>query len=551
MALSINTNLWSLNAQRALSLSQTDFTRSSERLSTFLRINRASDDPLGNAVVERYTAQINGIDQARRNLSHGTVFAQHADSNLESVNDQLQTIREKVATANGTSDPLALQALQDEIQVALSEVERLVQSTEFDGRKILNGASSNTIFQVGPNAADTVGITTGNFQIGKFGLYRLKGNATGHNLNLARGGTGEVITLRGVNSRSVLIEKSGPGASAKEIAAAVNGVREATQISASARTDIEVINWTQGSYTFDITSKGDVPVQVSASVTGGAAPQGIAHFTGLIAAINNKTFQTGVEASLNGEEDGIILTNAEGDNVSLTFAANGAASNLTFKEPTLSRATTTGAYVATLGTVPLAQPVTRTFTGQVIFDSATPFSVFSDPDGTAAFPAAGMSLPFNAAKPNDKTTERSAVLVSISKIDVTGVDAVNGVIKDQAAGAGEPKSTAVPASALPIVSKNWLLLGALREALVVIDHAQAAVATQQAALGSAQNRFDAIIENLDSDFSNLSVARGYIQDADVALEKSIQSQARLQFEANIAVLGQANTLQQAVLALLR
>ncbi len=562
MSLFINTNIWSLNAQRALALSQADLTRSLERLSTTLRINRASDDPVGNAVVERYTAQINGIDQARRNISHGTIFTQHADSNLESVNDQLQAIRTKIVASNGAMDPLALAALQDEIKVALAEVERLVQSTEFDGRKILNGTSTNTIFQVGPNAADTVGIATGDFRADSLGLYRLKGNPTGHSNHSVRGdGTGELLTLKGLNTRVVLIGATGSKSSAYEIAAAVNGVKEATGISASARTDIEVTGFTKaGQYTFSIESKniGDTTAIVTANVV--AAPDGTvtgaAAFGGLIDLINAKKNTTGVEASLNGEGDGIILTNAEGYHINLVFSA--ATENLQFKEPTLSRATSTGPYVDTLGTIAAGQTVIRGFTGQVTFDSQRPFSVLSDGlGGTAAtaYPTAGLSLsPPTVSGP---TSEQSAALVSLLDIDVTGNTAVNQILSAQKAGTalpvnlGIPKSTVVPAGAIPVVSESWVLQGAIREAFAVIDYAMAAVATQQAALGSAQNRLGAITQNLDSDFVNLNLARGYIQDADIALETSIQTRASIQQQVNIAILGQANALQQAVLALLR
>lgn len=569
MSLFINTNVWSLNAQRALALSQAELTRSLERLSTSLRINRASDDPVGNAVVERYTAQINGIDQARRNVSHGTVFVQHADSNLKSVNKQLQAIRGDILAANvnasssSSADVSARQALQDKIQVALAEVERLVQSTEFDGRKILNGTSSNTIFQVGPNAADTVGITIGNFRSDQFGLYRLKGNPTGTKDGLARGRSGENLTLQGsLGTRTVNIPGSGTGSSAYETAAAVNGVKESTGIHASARTEFEIVKWstTTAGYQFTIVGKNiGNPITITESVVvvaGAAGPKGIESFGGLINAIKAKQHITGVDASLNGEEDGIILTSDAGYNIALNFdfATNPSTTkDLEMREPTLSRATG----------VPTATPYARTLTstlktewvGQLIFDSEKPFTVISEDltARSATYPSEGLSLfPVASGTTSGKPTmKRSAVLVPISSIDVTGADAVDRILNDQRTGVtglGEPKSSE---TTTPAVSEGWVLQGAIREALAVIDHAMAAVTTQQAALGSAQDRFGAIIKNLDSDFVNLSSARGYIQDADIALETSIQTRASIQQQVNIAILGQANALQQAVLALLR
>ena len=525
MALYINTNIWSLNAQRALSASQADLTRALERLSTTLRINRAADDPTGHAIVERYTSQINGVDQARRNVSHGTVFAQHADSNLKSIDLQLQNIRTKIVAANvnGLSVP-ALQTLQNEIVGLLNEVERIAQTTEFDGRKILNNATTNTVFQVGPNAADTVSVATNDFRVSRFGVNRLFGNGTGTNIGGARGGTGEQITVEGyLGQEKVVIGAAGAPASAKMIAKAINAVQAGTGVSATARTEVEITGWGPGTYTLTLeASNAGAPILFNFAPVAGVPPATV----DLSDAVNtfnasSVSTDTGVVMSLNAAGDGVILTSAAGDNISVGVGGGVAlASGLTFKP-----ANYTGPLTDTNRVQSLAAGATtgsRTYTGQVIFDSERPFTVISEAltsvsppvVATTPYPTPGLSLKKPATATLTKATE-SSTIVPVSKIDVT----------------------AGPAS--------------IRDAFAIIDGALAAVATQRAALGSTQNRFNAIIDNLDNDFVNLTTARGYIRDADIALESSIQTRASIQNEVNIAILGQANALQQAVLALLR
>ena len=534
MALYINTNIWSLNAQRALATSQADLTRALERLSTSLRINRASDDPTGHAVVERYTSQINGVDQSKRNVSHGTVFAQHAESNLESIKNLLSStdpanlgIRELIVKANvSTLSVQARQILQDEIVMKMNEVERIAQTTEFDGRKILNNSTTNTIFQVGPNAADTVSVATNDFRVNRFGVNRLLGNGTGTNSGGVRGAGGESIIIDGyVGQEKVSIPAAGTGgASAKEIAKAVNAAQAGTGVSALARTDLEIVGWAKGSYVLQLDS-ANAGTPFTFAVLDGILP-GTVDLSGMVTAYNASSTRvtTGIEMSLNADGQGVILTSAAGDNITVTLPAGANPAglpNTLILKPTNFTGATTGAGVDGFRVQTLANTLTsgsRAFTGQVVFDSERPFTIISEPVPlpTAApfYPDAGLVLKEPTVKTLPRATE-SSTPISLSTIDVT----------------------TGPTS--------------IRDAFAIVDGALASVATQRAALGSTQNRFNSIIDNLSNDFVNLTTARGYIQDADIALESSIQTRASIQNQVNIAILGQANALQQAVLALLR
>src|SRR5262249_48289547 len=130
MALGINTNVMSLNAQRNLSSTQQSLSTSLARLSSGLRINSAADDAAGLAIASRFTSQINGLDQAARNANDGISLAQTAEGALDQVTNNLQRIRElAVQSSNATNSNTDRAALQTEASQLLSEINRVANST--------------------------------------------------------------------------------------------------------------------------------------------------------------------------------------------------------------------------------------------------------------------------------------------------------------------------------------------------------------------------------------------------------------------------------------
>jgi flagellin len=156
MALTINTNVASLNAQRNLGSSQADLNKSMQRLSSGLRINSAKDDAAGLAISDRMTAQITGLNQASRNANDGISLAQTAEGALQESTNILQRIRElAVQSANDTNTETDRQSLQDEVDQLQEELDRIAKTTEFNGKALLNGdqsADDAFTFQVGANA---------------------------------------------------------------------------------------------------------------------------------------------------------------------------------------------------------------------------------------------------------------------------------------------------------------------------------------------------------------------------------------------------------------
>jgi flagellin len=159
MALVINTNVMSLNAQRNLSTSGSQLATSLQRLSSGLRINSAKDDAAGLAISDRMTTQISGLNQATRNANDGISLAQTTEGALQEVTNNLQRIRElAVQSANATNSDSDRGALDQEVQQRIAEIDRIASQTSFNGRKVLDGSFGGATFQVGANVGETISL---------------------------------------------------------------------------------------------------------------------------------------------------------------------------------------------------------------------------------------------------------------------------------------------------------------------------------------------------------------------------------------------------------
>lgn len=154
----INTNSLSLVAQNNLNKSQSALGTSIQRLSSGLRINSAKDDAAGQAISNRFTANITGLTQASRNANDGISIAQTTEGALNEVNDNLQNIRRlSVQAQNGTNSESDRKSIQDEINARLDEINRISEQTEFNGVKVLSKDQTLSI-QVGSNDGQTIDI---------------------------------------------------------------------------------------------------------------------------------------------------------------------------------------------------------------------------------------------------------------------------------------------------------------------------------------------------------------------------------------------------------
>ncbi|RSM27651.1 flagellin, partial [Aeromonas salmonicida] len=159
MAMYINTNVSSLNAQRNMTNSTKSLDTSYTRLASGLRINSAKDDAAGLQISNRLTSQINGLDQGNRNANDGISLAQTAEGAMDEVTGMLQRMRTLAQqSANGSNSAKDRVALQKEVDQLGAEINRISTSTTFAGTKLLDGSFGGT-FQVGADANQTIGFS--------------------------------------------------------------------------------------------------------------------------------------------------------------------------------------------------------------------------------------------------------------------------------------------------------------------------------------------------------------------------------------------------------
>ncbi len=161
MAMTINTNVVSLNAQRNTSMSQSSLSTSMQRLSSGLRVNSAKDDAAGLAIASRMDAQVRGMNVAARNANDAISLAQTAEGAIGKLSDMVQRMRElAVQSANGTNTNADRTSLDAEYQQLGQEITRTIGATSFNGLNILAGNAGAQDFQVGANSGQTVTVTT-------------------------------------------------------------------------------------------------------------------------------------------------------------------------------------------------------------------------------------------------------------------------------------------------------------------------------------------------------------------------------------------------------
>jgi len=213
MASVINTNSLSLVTQRNLSQSQGALGTAIARLSSGLRINGAADDAAGQAIANRFTAQINGLQIAQRNANDGISLAQTTEGAINQVNDNLQRIRElAVQAANGTLSASDKSSIQQEIDQRLSEVDRISSETTFNGVEVL--ASNQKIsIQVGSEDGQQIAFNTKQLDTAGLGLAGFSVSDTAvaksDQLSVVDNGSGTAVNVDLTNAASTLSDVLG------------------------------------------------------------------------------------------------------------------------------------------------------------------------------------------------------------------------------------------------------------------------------------------------------------------------------------------------------
>lgn len=248
MALSVNTNVASLNGQRNLSKSSMALETSMQRLSSGLRINSAKDDAAGLQIANRLTSQVNGLTVAQRNANDGISMAQTAEGAMSESSSILQRMRDlALQAANGSNGAVDRGSLQKEVAALQQELTRIAETTKFGSTSLLDGSFGTKQFQVGANANETINVSLRDVSADAIGAYEVKGIATG--LGNATTQTAPLSTAVGavatasLNINGTAIPDAGvTGKGAADIADAIND--EATGVTATAKLNVTLAGLT-------------------------------------------------------------------------------------------------------------------------------------------------------------------------------------------------------------------------------------------------------------------------------------------------------------------
>lgn len=511
MALSINTNVASLNAQRNLTNSGNMQNQALARLSSGLRINSARDDAAGLAISNRLTSQINGLNQAVRNANDGISLAQTAEGALQESTNILQRMRTlAIQSANGSNGSTERSALNDEVTQLKSELDRIATTTRFGSEKLLGGSFTSKSFHVGAEANEVIRVSINSARTSDLGqinavTYATQVNSTDSaavtaaNLATTNNIAAQTLTFS-VASTSTTVSISA-GDSMGSIADSINGAVGGVTADAKSGARITLANGASTGDTITLAING---VSVSGVDTSGAvAAQGAA----LTAAIQGTASLSNFTVVDNG--DGTVdILDETGDDITVTYTSKSAANN--------DGTVTASALNYDGTTIDATDGATTLATGgndSVKISGDIKFT-------TALASTATLTLHTSAGAGNF----------------MTGTTAQTGTITEETARISDVDISSVSGS---------------NTALGLIDSAISSIDSTRASLGAVQNRMQSTIANLSSVSENVAASRSRILDADFAAETAAMTKAQILQQAGISVLGQANAAPQQVLSLLQ
>ncbi len=595
MAISVNTNVPSLTAQRNLLKTGDMQSIALQRLSSGFRINSAKDDAAGLAITDRMTSQVRGLNQAVRNANDGISLAQTAEGALQETTSILQRMRElSIQSANDTNSPSDRASLQNEVSQLQSEINRIADTTQFNNTNLLNGTFGVAKFHVGAMANQVINVATGDTRGSVLGSYQsyIEGKAQKGSLTQY---SGETITLNGAKGSSTInVDRQ---SEAKETARYINYVQGDTGVTAAARTELQISDLeARKDYRFEISSGGYTGT-VSASVDKSGDLQDV------IDSINDISSRTGVVASLSNTRDSIILVDPDGNNIELARLDNNA-EKMTVE--VLHSDSETGS-IALGGrddrlearivyevdedgnkTHQTAEDVDgneiQLYYGEKVRDidgtlelneaSGKPQywavndegkKVYEAPDGSGSYIVEGQTYTndngddvvfdsnndsFEGIKVGE-TREQDNVITVRGHVLLEGSRNFSANDKDIGEDILNKYDKATQSSMIePVNNVNITTQIGANDAISVIDMAISKVDEIRSSLGAYQNRFQATISNLTNVSENIAASRSRILDADFAQETAALTKSQILQQAGLAMLSQANQLPQAALTLL-
>ncbi|UUA73642.1 flagellin N-terminal helical domain-containing protein [Cellvibrio sp. QJXJ] len=579
MPLIINTNVASLNSQRQLMNSGNALDKATERLSSGQRINSAKDDAAGLAISNRMTSQIRGLDQAIRNANDGVSLVQTAEGALQEVTNMLQRIRElSIQSANGIYNDADRQTLDAEVQQLKKEMDRIAETTSFNGQKLLDGTLGETVLQVGSQANETMDVSIGSFNTYSMGgssgdivgapttLAALDALLAG---DLAINGTAikEILpapTILNDALASINSDLEGKGAEATSLVQ-VTASTAGSGVLRSPDEDLQLTlldgNGMQQIYT--ITGTGSMKELVD-KINSETAIEATLNSSGkLVLTAEGATSITIDETATTGNPTGLIDattsfslvfndTSADRLGVKIELGATGAAAaprvialGVDINDPNgnlLGRAvdiTTNTPDTLQDGDliingIGIGKITPQTDADLTAAEAIRVINLSSDKTGVVAFANGTNGIALRSANGEEISIRYSDTAVAQDVLDITGFQERNDT-----EGVGSVASIKIDTYE-----------GAQR-AISIVDKALEQVNATRADLGAVNNRLDFTMSNLANVSEKTSASRSRIIDADFAAETAALSRAQVLQQAATAMLAQSNARPEQVLSLLR
>ena len=607
MALSINTNISSLTAQRAIADTKNDLETAMERLSTGSKINSASGDAAGLAMTQRMTAQIKGLNMAIKNSNDGIAMTKSIEGAIAEVSDMLQRMRElSIQAANGTNSASDRTYLQDEVNLLIQEITRVSANTRYNGSLILDGTFINKQLQVGIEEGEHITFSVDSVAASQIGAHTLVGNGVNPETPGATAPVNPMTTAEDIEIFGYLgtkVIEASTEDTAREIATKVNlsssdtGVRAYGKTfaalssgDATARTyNIKINDYQTGNFIISSTDVSDAVEAINrisgaSGVTAKAENNKVVLFDAdgddirientksgseFVDLVVEKLGEDGAVSNVIGQPIRLGEGGATTNTPAVFTQTHGTLSDWSSNTHTISDGTTTLSITATADDDTTAELV-------ALFEAATGYSDFKydiAASGTTGFT-------YTAREPGIIQTAERPVLAPHSDVTDAGTMAdttpgvamdatrVGGTLKfvsamsfsveqagDGADHASAPKgyfNTGSQTAALIDLTQVKISTEAgASDAISIIDAALDKVAQMRSDLGAIENRMEHTISNLMNIAEKTADSRSRLEDADFALESAQLAKNQVLQQAGTSMLSQANQMSQLVMELLR
>ncbi len=578
MPLVINTNVAALNAQRQLVRSGGDMSEAMERLASGKRVNTAADDAAGLAISNRMTSQIRGLNQAVRNANDGISLIQTAEGALDETTNILQRMRElAIQSANGIYADVDRATLDAEVQQLKLELDRISDTTTFNGQRLLDGSLGDVALQVGSEAYETI-----SFGITAMNTDTLGGQAAGDIVtgpmslgNISQVALGDIK----INGQDIGSFTSGSitdiydgqvsTGSLSDILAQIN----ANVANVEADAFVEMVASTDGTgiirgsdvLTITLDSRNGTQQVYKISDTGS-----IEELAAKISAVTGSVIN-----AVTNDDGRLQITSDEAAKISFSGTGLGAATGFadtSAKEASLSLTATddNGILVDIATTMTIAQRGIfqldeRTAAGDILGDNRASGGTLAEGDvlinGVTIGAATGATASAKVIAIN-RVSDQTGVVAQV----VTGVtggttsiqlNSINGTeitVDYQANGSAATLGileTNIAVSAGSTVANIEIgTVDGAQKSLNIIDNALETINAIRSEMGAVNNRLEFTINNLMNVVENTESSRSRIMDADFAAETANLSRAQVLQQASQAMLAQANAQPQQVLQLL-